>query len=76
MVRLFLFNTTGMLMNPKFRNLFIIGGTVALVLLIVQAIMTYPNLNATNILINALPALVLYYLAYKTYHEHNDGELM
>jgi hypothetical protein len=63
-------------MNPKFRNLFIIGGSVALVLLIIQVFMTYPYINAVNILLNALPALVLYYLAYKTYHEHKDGELM
>ncbi|QEC78249.1 MULTISPECIES: hypothetical protein [Mucilaginibacter] len=63
-------------MNPKFRNLFIIGGSVALVLLIIQVFMTYPDINAVNILLNALPALVLYYLAYKTYHEHKDGELM
>jgi len=63
-------------MNPKFRNLFIVGGTVALVLLIIQVFMTYPDINGVNILLNALPALVLYYLAYKTYHEHKDGELM
>ncbi|WDF76027.1 hypothetical protein ACFGVS_28810 [Mucilaginibacter sp. AW1-7] len=63
-------------MNPKFRNLFIVGGSVALVLLIIQVFMTYPDINAVNILLNALPALVLYYLAYKTYHEHKDGELM
>jgi hypothetical protein len=63
-------------MNPKFRNLFIIGGTVALLLLIVQAIITYPEISMLGILLNALPALFLYYLAYKTYHEHKDGELM
>jgi len=63
-------------MNPKFRNLYLIGGTVALVLLIVQVIMTYPYMNAQGILLNTLPALLLYYLAYKTYHVHKDGELM
>lgn len=63
-------------MNPKFRNLFIIGGSVALLLLIVQIIITYPDVSAKGVLLNALPALLLYFLAYKTYHEHKDGELM
>jgi hypothetical protein len=63
-------------MNPKFRNLYIIGGSIALLLLIVQAIITYPDISMLGILLNALPALLLYYLAYKTYHEHKDGELM
>ncbi|WP_184548954.1 hypothetical protein [Mucilaginibacter sp. FT3.2] len=63
-------------MNPKFRNLFIIGGSVALLLLIIQIIITYPDVSAKGILLNALPALFLYFLAYKTYHEHKDGELM
>ncbi len=63
-------------MNPKFRNLFLIGGTVALLLLIVQVITTFPDVSPKWILLNALPALALYFLAYKTYHEHKDGELM
>ncbi|WP_295714026.1 hypothetical protein [Mucilaginibacter sp.] len=63
-------------MNPKFRNLFLIGGTIALLILIIQVIMTYPYMSAEGILLNAIPALLLYYLAYKTYHEHKDGELM
>jgi hypothetical protein len=63
-------------MNPKYRNLFLIGGSVALLILIVQVIITYPYMDAKNILLNALPALLLYFLAYKTYHEHKDGELM
>jgi hypothetical protein len=63
-------------MNPKYRNLFLIGGTIALLILIIQVIVTYPYMDAKNILLNALPALFLYFLAYKTYHEHKDGELM
>jgi hypothetical protein len=63
-------------MNPKFRNLFIIGGTIALLGLIIQVIVTFPDIDAKNVLLNALPALFLYFLAYKTYHERKDSELM
>ncbi|MBB6110514.1 hypothetical protein [Mucilaginibacter lappiensis] len=63
-------------MNPKFRYLYIAIGGVLLILLIVQVIVTYPEVNAQNVLLNALPALLFFYLAYKTYHEKKDSELM
>jgi uncharacterized membrane protein len=63
-------------MNPKFRYLYIIAGSVALVLLIVQIITTYPDVSLMEVLLNALPSLLFYYLAYKTYHEKQDSELM
>lgn len=63
-------------MNPKFRILFLICGTVALLLLIAQVIITFPDVSAKGVLLNTLPALFFYFLAYKTYHEHKDGELM
>lgn len=63
-------------MNPKFRILFLIGGTIALILLVVEVVKTFPYFNAGAILLHAVPTLLFYYLAYKTYHERKDGELM
>lgn len=63
-------------MNPKFRYLYITIGVVLLISLIVQVIMTYPDVSPKGVLLNALPALLFFYLAYKTYHEKKDSELM
>ena len=63
-------------MNPKFLVLYIIAGTLALVLVVYQLISTYPSLNLTRIILNAVMSLFFYYLAYKTYHEKKDNELM
>ena len=63
-------------MNPKFRILYIIIGALLLVSLIVEVIITYPEVSPKGVLLNALPALLFFYLAYKTYHEKKDNELM
>ncbi|MDN5288435.1 MAG: hypothetical protein JWR38_4709 [Mucilaginibacter sp.] len=63
-------------MNPKYRYLYIIIGSILLVMLIVQIVMTYPDVSAQGVLLDALPSLLFYYLAYKTYHEKKDSELM
>jgi hypothetical protein len=42
----------------------------------VQVIVTYPDVSPKGVLLNTLPALLFYYLAYKTYHEKKDNELM
>jgi len=63
-------------MNPKFRILYIIIGALLLVSLIVEVILTYPEVSPKGVLLNALPALLFFYLAYKTYHEKKDNELM
>ena len=63
-------------MNPKFRYLYITIGSVILISLIVQVIVTYPDLSLKGVLLNALPSLLFFYLAYKTYHEKKDNELM
>jgi len=63
-------------MNPKFRNLYIIIGILLLISLVVEVITTYPEVSPKGVLLNALPALLFFYLAYKTYHEKKDNELM
>ena len=63
-------------MNPKFLILYFIAGTLALLLAAYQVISTYPSVNTGKILLNAVISLFFYYLAYKTYHEKKDKELM
>jgi hypothetical protein len=38
--------------------------------------MYWQNLSFTGVILNAIPMIVFYYLAYKTYHEKSDSELM
>ena len=63
-------------MNPKFLILYLIAGTLALILVIYQVVTTYPTLNDGRIALNSVISLFLYYLSYKTYHEKKDKELM
>ena len=63
-------------MNPKFLLLYLIAGTLALLLTVYQLIKTYPVFNIGVIAINLLMCIFFFYLAYKTYHEKKDKELM
>jgi hypothetical protein len=63
-------------MNHKYLILYLIAATLASLLGIYQIIATFPALNIGGIALNALIALFFYYLAYKTYHEKKDKELM
>ncbi len=63
-------------MNPKYLILYLIAATLASLVGIYQIVTTYPALNVGGIATNAVIALFFYYLAYKTYHEKKDKELM
>ncbi|WP_428330542.1 hypothetical protein [Mucilaginibacter sp.] len=63
-------------MNPKYLVLYLIAATLALGLVIYQSITTYPVLNYSRIALNLVISFSFYYLAYKTYHEKKDRELM
>jgi len=63
-------------MNPKYVILYLVVGVVDLIWAIYKAITTYPDINVGRILLHALIALYFLYLAYKTYHEKKDNELM
>jgi hypothetical protein len=63
-------------MNPKFLILYIIAGTLALILAIYKLVTTYPDVNISVVVLNMVMCLFFYYLAYKTYHEKKDKELM
>jgi len=63
-------------MNPKFMALYIVAGTLSLLLVIYKLVTNSTILNNTGIALNIVMCLVFYYLAYKTYHEKKDKELM
>ncbi len=63
-------------MNPKYLVLYVIAATLAFGLAIYQAFTTYPTLNYSRIGLNVIISVFFYYLAYKTYHEKKDKELM
>lgn len=63
-------------MSYKFFYLYLVGGTVALMLLIYQLVTNYPALNAAGVGINIIPVLLLFYLAYKVKREKQDKDLM
>ena len=63
-------------MNHKYLILYLIAATVALIMVVYQAVTTYPALNLGRLGIDAAISLFFYYLAYKTYHEKKDKELM
>ncbi|MCO5936357.1 MULTISPECIES: hypothetical protein [Mucilaginibacter] len=63
-------------MAGKFFYLYLIGGTVALALLVYSIIAAYPDFNRGGAFFYVIPTLLLYYMAYKTWHVKNDGELM
>jgi hypothetical protein len=64
-------------MNNKFFYIYLIAGTVALILFVYQLFTRHTlNFNVWNLSGDMLLAVLLYYLAYKTYHEKKDKELM
>jgi hypothetical protein len=63
-------------MSGKFFYLYLVGGTVALALLVYSIIAAYPEVNGSGAFFYVIPTLALYYMAYKTWHVKNDSELM
>ena len=64
------------MMSTKFFYLYIAAGTVALIWLIYRLIAYYPGLNTLDLAINAVPVVLLYYLAYKVRREKEDKDMM
>ena len=63
-------------MSYKFFYLYLAGGTIFLLALIYQVIDYYPALNTTAVIVNAIPIVLFYYLAYKVRREKEDKDLM
>ena len=60
-------------MNTKFRLFYLIAGFTGLAYLAYHAISTYADgINPASILLIAVPDMVFFFLAYKTYPVEND----
>jgi hypothetical protein len=63
-------------MSAKYFVLYLIAATLALVWVVYQVYTTYPQLNTGKLILYSIIAIFFYYLAFKTYHEKKDKELM
>ncbi|TWJ02215.1 hypothetical protein JN11_01187 [Mucilaginibacter frigoritolerans] len=63
-------------MSAKYFVLYLIVATLAFVWVVYQVYATYPHLNTGKLILNLIVAVFFYYLAFKTYHEKKDKELM
>lgn len=52
------------------------GSIIALIIFGVELTFYRKELDLTKIILSAIPALILAYLAFKVYHERDDEELM
>ena len=62
--------------NSRFFYLYLIGGILALALLIYKIASTYPAVQFASIPFEAFLVIALLYLANKTYHEKKDKDMM
>ena len=63
-------------MNSKYLLVYFSAATLVLIFTIYQVVTTYPLINTVRIVLDTIISLFFYYLAYKTYHEKKDKELM
>jgi hypothetical protein len=64
------------MINRRYLILYLLIGTIALLLEIYQVLTTYPHVTAGGVIGYSVISLCFYYLAYKVYHEKKDGEMM
>ncbi len=60
----------------KFLYVYLVGGAIAIGLLIYDLITTWPHPDYSSIALDVLPGILFLYLSYKAYHEKKDSELM
>jgi hypothetical protein len=63
-------------MGYKFFYLYLVGGTIALLLFTYQLVAYYPSLNTSGVAINAVIIVLLFYMAYKVRREKEDKDMM
>jgi len=64
-------------MNNRFYYVYLIAGTIALIFLIYQLFTQHATgINLWNLGGDIFLVVVLYYLAFKAYHEKKDKEMM
>ena len=61
-------------MSPKFRPIYLILGFSGFFVLIYHIIVTLPDIDPENVLAIALPDMVIFYLAYRTYPVQEEVE--
>jgi hypothetical protein len=54
-------------MSPKFRAIYLLLGFAGLAMLLYSVISTLPDVNPGAILLIAIPDMIVFFLAYKTY---------
>jgi len=60
-------------MNPKFRSIYLLLGFTGLLYLVYHAISTFADgINPISVLLIAIPDMVFFFLAYKTYPVENE----
>lgn len=54
-------------MNPKYRTLYLLVGFAGFFFLIYDTVVTLPEINPLKTLLIALPDMIVFFLAYRTY---------
>ncbi|CAM3794700.1 hypothetical protein MUGA111182_10160 [Mucilaginibacter galii] len=63
-------------MSPKFFYAYLVGAIVALLLAAYRLVAVYSQVSVSEAFLYFIPAILLFYMAYKVYHIKNDSELM
>jgi threonine/homoserine/homoserine lactone efflux protein len=63
-------------MSYKFFYIYLVGGTICLGLFIYQLTHVSADFRTFSILLEIIPAIYLYYLAYKVRREKQDKDMM
>ena len=56
--------------------LYLIGSIAALLVFIYELVEYFKVLDSSEIILSAMPVVILAYLTFKVYHEQSDDELM
>ncbi|MCJ8209280.1 hypothetical protein MUY27_06140 [Mucilaginibacter sp. RS28] len=60
----------------NFYYLYLIAGILLSISVVLGLTRQYPNSSYTGVIIDAILAIAMLYLSYKSYHERKDRELM
>jgi hypothetical protein len=57
-------------------HLYLTGAIISLILFVIEMALYYSKLSTSDIVLSALPVVLLFYVSFKVYHENADDELM
>jgi len=63
-------------MSPKFFYAYLVGAVIALLLALYRVVVYYGAVTFGVGFLYFIPAILLFYMAYKVYHVKNDSEIM